>query len=206
MIKVFTRLMLKGNVRAAVRWLTEHSGGGVLKPSDSTTIGGTSMTVLEALTLKHPDPCTPPDWVLPSMDRLPFLEDSEITGSHILTIAHQLQGGAGPGGCDASHWQDVLLRYGTSSTRLRDSVAGLCHYLCDSIVSWDNIRALVASCLIALDNISAQELGLLKLVRCCAGSLGRLGVWLLVFMLLLFVTQINYVLISRLVLRGPFMV
>ena len=59
LIKVFTRLMLEGNVRAAVRWLTECSGGGVLKPSDSTTIGGTSMTVLEALNLKHPDPCTP---------------------------------------------------------------------------------------------------------------------------------------------------
>ena len=93
--------MLEGNVRAAVRWLTERSGGGVLKPSHSTTIGGASMTVLEALNLKHPDPCTPPDWVLPSMDKLPFLEDSEITGSHILTIAHQLQGGAGPGRCDA---------------------------------------------------------------------------------------------------------
>ena len=41
---------------AAVRWLTECSGGGVLKSSDSTTIVETSITVLEALTLKHPDP------------------------------------------------------------------------------------------------------------------------------------------------------
>ena len=54
---------------------------------------------------------------------MPYFEDSEITGSHILSIAHQLQGGAGPGGCDASHWRDVLLRYGTSSAHLRDSVA-----------------------------------------------------------------------------------
>jgi len=90
LIKVFTRLMLEGNVCAAVRWLTEHSGGGVLKPSNLTTVGGTSMTVLEALGLKHPDSCNPPDWVLPSMDKLPFFEDSEITGSHILSIAHQL--------------------------------------------------------------------------------------------------------------------
>ena len=62
------------------------------------------MTVLEASNLKLPDLYTLTDYILPSMDKLPFLEDSEITGSHILTIAHQLQGDAGPGGCDASHW------------------------------------------------------------------------------------------------------
>ena len=109
------------------------------------------MTVLEALGLKHPDPCAPPDWILPALDNLPLFEDSQITGSHILSIAHRLQGGAGPGRCDASHWRDILLRYGSSRTRLHDSVAGLCHRLCNSIVPWDNIRALVASHLIALD-------------------------------------------------------
>ena len=85
------------------------------------------------------------------MNDLPFLEDSEITGSHILSVAHQLQGGAGPGGCDASHWRDVLLHYGTSSAHLRDSVPALCRRLCNSIVPWDDIRALVASRLIALN-------------------------------------------------------
>ena len=34
-----------------------------------------------------------PDWLLPPMDKLLFFEDSEITGSHILSIAHQLQAG-----------------------------------------------------------------------------------------------------------------
>ena len=109
------------------------------------------MTVLEVLGLKHPDPSTPSDWVLPSMDNLPYFEDSEITGSHILSIAHQLQGGAGPGGCDASHWRDTLFRYGISSAHLHGSVAGLCHHLCNSIVPWDSIRGLVASRLNALD-------------------------------------------------------
>ena len=42
----------------------------------------------------------------------------------------------------------ILLKYGSSSTRLRDSVAG---NLCNFIVPWDSIRALVASRLIALD-------------------------------------------------------
>ena len=33
LIKVFIRLMLEGNVHAAVCWLMEHSVGSVLKPS-----------------------------------------------------------------------------------------------------------------------------------------------------------------------------
>ena len=45
----------------------------------------------------------------------------------------------------------ILLKYGFSSTRLRDSVAELFCNLCNFIVPWDSIRALVASRLIALD-------------------------------------------------------
>ena len=55
------------------------------------------------------------------MDDLPYLEDVEVTGSHVQSMAHQLQGGAGPGGCDATHWRDILLRYGASSASLRDT-------------------------------------------------------------------------------------
>ena len=105
--------MLEGNVRAAVHWLMELCGGGVsVKPSDSTTIGETSMTVLEALSLKYPDPCVPPHWILPSRNNLPLCEYSEITGSifYQLHIIYK-EGYAGTGGCDASHWRGILLRY-----------------------------------------------------------------------------------------------
>ena len=44
-----------------------------------------------------------------------------------------------------------LLRYASSSAHLHDSVVGLCRRLCNSIVPWDSIRALVASRLIVLD-------------------------------------------------------
>ena len=97
-------------VCTGVHWLTEHSCDSVLKPSDSTTIGMASITVLKALTLNPPVACTPPDWILSPMDKLPFCEDLEITGSYILSIGYQLQSDTGPGGCDTSQWQNVLLR------------------------------------------------------------------------------------------------
>ena len=115
LVKVFTKLMLQGNVRAAVRWITERAGGGVLKSSDSTTVNHTVMSVVDALQLKHPEPQIPPESVLPCCDGLPYLEDSEITAAHVRTVACRLQGGAGPGGCDSRHWKDVLLRFGSAT-------------------------------------------------------------------------------------------
>ena len=61
------------------------------------------------LHLKHPDPCIPASASFLHCDVLPQFEDVEITSCHVLLSARQIQGGAGPGGCDTCHWQDVLL-------------------------------------------------------------------------------------------------
>ena len=124
LVRVFTKLMQKGDIRAAVSWLTEHAGGGVLKCSDMTELslpgsGKTSMSVLDALRFKHLGPVIPPTTILSSLDHLPQLEDLDITGVHNQFACGLLaSGGAGTGGCDASLWHDILLRYGTSSARL----------------------------------------------------------------------------------------
>ena len=63
-----------------------------------------------------------------------IVEDDEITGAHIQSVACQLQGaGAGPGGCDASLWKDIFLWFGGSSARLRDTVAAVCRQLCNTL-------------------------------------------------------------------------
>ena len=72
-------------------------------------------------------------------------------GIPVRSVARRIQGGAGPGGCDASHWRDILLRHGSSSVQLCDSVAAVCCRLCNSLTPWDDVRALVADRLIALD-------------------------------------------------------
>jgi len=77
------------------------------------------------------------------------------------SVAHQLQGEAGPGGCDASFWHDFLLHYGSSSVHLHDSVAALCHRLCNSIIPLDDVRALMASCLITLNKyLGVRQIGI----------------------------------------------
>ena len=47
--------------------------------------------------------------------------------------------------------RDILLWFGSSSARLRDSVAAVCCFLCNSVTPWEDVCALVASHLIALD-------------------------------------------------------
>ena len=67
-------------------------------------------------------------------DTLPLLEDDEITDSHILFVVHRVQGGPGPGRCDAGHWMNVLLRFGAHNSRLCNAVAALAWKLLNSSI------------------------------------------------------------------------
>ena len=77
--------------------------------------------------LKDHDHVIPLKSALIPCSELPMFEDVEITGSHIIRLALSIQGAAGPGCCEATHWQDSLHRFGGHSERLRESVASLCH-------------------------------------------------------------------------------
>ena len=66
-------------------------------------------------------------------------------------VAHLMQGGVGPGGCDAVHWQDSLLRYGAHSERLLESIASLYCRWANSIFPWADVRGLITSRFTALD-------------------------------------------------------
>uniref|UniRef100_A0A1X7VKB1 Uncharacterized protein n=1 Tax=Amphimedon queenslandica TaxID=400682 RepID=A0A1X7VKB1_AMPQE len=109
------------------------------------------MSVLEALKRKHPESQSPPLSTLLTADPLPPRSVLEVTGSHVHLTSSRIQESAGPSGTDANHLQDVLLRFGAHSERLRDSVASLIRRLSNTVTPWDDIRALVAFHLIALD-------------------------------------------------------
>ena len=141
MTNTVTRLMLRGQVHSAVRWMTERaSSEGILHPSSPVHDSG--KTVLDVLKEKHPQPRAAAERAFLSCDDLPPLV---AVGAHVERVARLIQGGAGPGGTMATHWQDFLLRYGVHSERLRDAMAELARRLANNIVAWDEILALMAS-------------------------------------------------------------
>ena len=88
--------MLSGKIKAAVRWLSDNSGGDLLKPNDVVEIGDTEagvsrVSVLELLCRKHPDPIVLPRTALIESNNLPALETVEITGNIIQFVGSVIQ-------------------------------------------------------------------------------------------------------------------
>ena len=190
-VRVFSCLILCGKLRTAVHWATECASGKVLLPTTVVNPDAADgpLTVMDVLHQKHPAPLAPVPAALLSCDPLPQLEDVEVTGSHVLLATHCIQGGAGPGGCDAGHWKDALLCFGAHSSQLCDAIASLARRLLNTIAPWDSIQALVANHLIALDKcLGSIQLALGRLSR---GLLARWFAWLPEWMLSLFVTLTN---------------
>ena len=65
-----------------------------------------------------------------------------------------MQGSSGASETDSEHWQTVLIRHGAHSTPLRDEDATLVTKMCNQILPWSKVRALVSGRLIALDKCS----------------------------------------------------
>ena len=66
-------------------------------------------------------------------------------------MAQKLAGGAGPSGLTSSTLQDMLLKFDNHSEHLRESYAAPSRRLANNIVPWDDIRALKAKRLVALN-------------------------------------------------------
>jgi hypothetical protein len=167
-IAVFSRLILQGKIREAVRFLTNRSeSGGVLKPDDDA---GKGKTVWEVLESKHPDQVDPDPEAFLECNDLPTLVEIDVTAEHIQKVAHSLSGSAGVSALDAAQWQDLLLKRGGASERLREATAALTRRLANSIVLWDDIRALKAKKLVALDKCpGVRPIGIGDVVdRLCA--------------------------------------
>ena len=115
--KIFNRKMLRGDVRGAVRHLTERDKGGVLMPDDIDEKSGDSVADVPAS--KHPDARTPEASSLHRHNTTPDFVDVDVTEDTVETVARRLFGGAGLGGADSHALQHWLLRFGIASRKLR---------------------------------------------------------------------------------------
>ena len=119
--KIFSALICRGKMRAAIRYAGEREKGGILMPGD---VGEkTGDLVSEILESKHPVVRDVKISSLPIFESCPELINIEVTEDNVEKVANRLSGSAGPSGIDSmsiSHW---LLKFGGTSTNLRSSVA-----------------------------------------------------------------------------------
>ena len=155
--RLFTKLMLQGKVRAALRILTNESKGGPL-PIDtrlSTHPDQPITTVRDELLKKHP-PGQPahPDALISSTTPRPVTHRVVfdcLDGASIRTAALHTNGSAGPSGIDSTGWRRLCTSFQNASADLCNSLASVARKLCTNYVDPRGIAPLTASRLIALD-------------------------------------------------------
>ena len=133
-VRIFQRKMLHGDIRGAVKYLTNSEVGGVLMPSDTDAKSG--KPVEEALHEKHPNARPPPASMLPKFSMTPDLVDLNITNETVKAVGRKLSGSGGLGGTDAMSVRSWLLQFGGASRKFRTAVAYFGEWMSNGYPPW----------------------------------------------------------------------
>ena len=173
-VRRFTKLMLHGKVKAALRTLTDEANGGPL-PMDAkvTTEGQPNTTVRDELLKKHPagQPAYP-EILLPLTTPAthPVVFDC-LDGGVIRSAALRTHGSAGSSGVDAVGWRCLCTSFQNASSELCNSLAMVARKLCTTYVDPQTVAPLTASRLIALDKCpGVRPIGIGDTVRRIIGK------------------------------------
>ena len=135
--------MLQGEIRRAVRYITERELFAVHNPHGSYTSNGTTTTVLDALRNKHPLPQLLHPRDLPKFDfPPPPLPSLLFTDEQMSEVATKLGGASGLNGVDGHTLKTWLLYHRKSSSKLRDAFRRLVTWQANNNIPWAAIRAL----------------------------------------------------------------
>ena len=145
--KVFAKLVLEGQINAALRFVNESSSGGVLPLTDD---------VMAQLKEKHPNPQPTKLGSLlfgPIDDEVPETLYSKINGEMVRQAALRTKGAGGPSGIDANGFRRIMASksFKQSSSRLCETIATMTKILCTQYIDPSTIEPLIASRLIPLD-------------------------------------------------------
>jgi hypothetical protein len=126
--KTFHQKVLKGDLRGAVRYLTERVKGGVLLPNNVC-----SKTGLRVLDLKHPTTREPDPDALHQYESLPEFIDVNVTEGAVEKTARKMPGAAGLGGVDSYTLKHWLLGFGKASQHRRIAVADIVNWMANGL-------------------------------------------------------------------------
>ena len=175
-LRGFTRLMLLGNVRGALRVLSNSTSGGALSLSETLVDSdGSLKSVREVLAEKHPNPGPMvKDALLQDKQDFPSTHSvifDGLTGDVIRRAALRTEGSAGPSAIDASGWRRLCTAFHAASTSLCSSVASVTRRLCCSYVDPSCLHALISCRLVPLDKRpGVRPIGVCETVRRIMGK------------------------------------
>jgi len=169
--QVFSRLMLQGKVKSALRFLSEQSSGSVLD-LDAEVDGKSVRTILKE---KHPLPqpvnvdALASD--LPCTDYThPVLFD-RLTGRTIRSAVLRTEGSAGPSGIDAAGWRRMCTSFHGASNDLCNALASMARRLATNYVDPSALDAFTACRLIPLDKCpGVRPIGVAETMRRIIGK------------------------------------
>ena len=175
-LRGFTRLMLLGNIRGAMRILSNATSSDVLPLSlKFTDSDGSEKSVLEALKEKHPEASSATEDALVEGDRNSPADYSilfeALTGDLIRKSALRTEGSAGPSAVDAAGWRRLCTSFHAASSALCNSVASVARRLCTQYVDPSCLQALIACRLIPLaKHPGVRPIGVCETVRRIIGK------------------------------------
>ena len=150
----YLSILIDGRPRAAVRWATSCSDGGMLSPADTDSKIG--RPVIDVLREKHPD-CRTPDlemegWA--SFEEYPPPRDGtplDCNQETVQEIGNKVGGGAGPSSVDGLALKHWILQYGKHLQVLREELEAWVEWLSNTALPWAAYRAYKTCRLVALD-------------------------------------------------------
>ena len=168
--KMFDHKVRRGQLSAAVSYISEMDGGGIFYPEE--TDEKTGNTVRSELLKKHPPLLDPGVESLEDFEETPEFVDLSITAEHVEKVASHLLGGAGLTGFDSAALKGLLLAHGQASQRLRVVFARFIEWLANGFPPWAAYRGLLACRELALGKkpIGIRPIGIGDIFRRAAAK------------------------------------
>ena len=172
--RTFSNLMFVGNVKAAMRLLSNQSRNNKFLSLQSK-IGNGTTTVRDILLQKHPasgplcsDALVEPSGSMPIPHPVIF---QNIDGKAIKSAALRVRGSAGPSGADSGAWKRFCTSFRHASDDLCSAIATMARKLCTTYVAPEGLAAYNACRLIAIDKCpGVRPIGIGEVVRRIIGK------------------------------------